>query len=271
MSRVSRLPASTARSRSSRARARASAPAIAEAMAEAGARWCSSAATRQRLARGRRHVRRAPRALALDLTADGAAEQIVEEALDAFGRDRLARPLGRHLLAEARSPRPPSRLDRQWRDQRPRAVRAHAGGVPAPRRGSSVTFVSSIAGHVGLPATRAAYCATKGAIEQLYARSPRSSRRAAFASTRSPRATSGPPMNEELSKSPDYEQSCTRRHADGRVGIVEDIAPLRCSSLPTRPVHPRGVAARGRRLERLTANARRTTSERVRARRGSPT
>ena len=55
--------------------------------------------------------------------------------------------------------------------------------------GSSVIFISSIAGHQGFPQS-AAYCATKGATEMLVRSWPRSSRRAACASTRSRPATS---------------------------------------------------------------------------------
>ena len=92
---------------------------------------------------------------------------IVAETLGAFGAINVARPLGRHLPAEPARGGAARGLRPAVAGERPGAVRAHAGGAAAPAAdGPSVTFVSSIAGHVGFPIS-AAYCATKGAIELM--------------------------------------------------------------------------------------------------------
>ena len=83
----------------------------------------------------------------------------------------------------------------------------------------------SIAGQVAFP-NSAAYCATKGAIEQLTKAlavelAPAGIRVNAIAP-----GNIRTPMNEELLKSKEYEQMYLDNTPYGRVGVVEDIAPL---------------------------------------------
>ena len=93
---------------------------------------------------------------------------------------------------------PVESLDEQWRVnvRAPYAI-THAA-LEHLGDGSSVIFISSIAGQARASRNSAAYCATKGAIEMLVRRSPPSSRRAASASTRSHPGNIHSPMNEEF-------------------------------------------------------------------------
>ena len=114
--------------------------------------------------------------------------------------------------------------------------------------GSSVIFISSIAGHSGFPQS-AAYCATKGAIEMLVRSlatefAPRGVRVNAIAP-----GNIHSPMNAEFMKDPAYEQSMIDLHA-GRAGRRRrgHRAGRGVPGVRRRPVRPRRVAARGRRL-----------------------
>ena len=85
--------------------------------------------------------------------------------------------------------------------------------------------MSSIAGKVAFP-NSAAYCATKGAIEQLTKAlavelAPAGIRVNAIAP-----GNIRTPMNEKLLESREYEQMYIDGTPYGRVGVVEDIAPL---------------------------------------------
>jgi NAD(P)-dependent dehydrogenase (short-subunit alcohol dehydrogenase family) len=198
--------------------------AVAEAMSEAGASVVLTGRDEERLRRcaegcGESHV------VAVDLIDDDAPARIVSETLDTFGAiDSIVHSAGIFWpkpFAEA----PLDDFDTQWRVnvRAPYALTKEA--VQHLRPESSVIFVSSIAGHVAFP-NSAAYCATKGAVEQLAK---------ALAVELSPRRirvnTIAPgnirtPMNEELLEDPDYEQMYLDGTPYGRVGVVEDIAPL---------------------------------------------
>jgi NAD(P)-dependent dehydrogenase (short-subunit alcohol dehydrogenase family) len=85
--------------------------------------------------------------------------------------------------------------------------------------------VSSIAGRVAFP-NSAAYCATKGAVELLTKAlavelAPRGIRVNAIAPGNIRTA-----MNEELLQSKEWEQMYLDGTPYGRVGVVEDVAPL---------------------------------------------
>ena len=119
---------------------------------------------------------------------------------------------------------PVASLDEQWlvNVRAPYAI-THAAQAHL-RPGSSVIFISSIAGKMGFP-NSAAYCATKGAIELLVKSlsselAPRGIRVNAIAP-----GNIRTPMNEELLKSAEYERSMIEGTPAGRVGVVEDIAP----------------------------------------------
>jgi NAD(P)-dependent dehydrogenase (short-subunit alcohol dehydrogenase family) len=158
-----------------------------------------------------------------DLTADGAPEQIAAAALDAFGRiDILVHSAGLfEPIPFAETPR--ESLDRQWELNVRAPFLLTQAALPHLRAGSSVIFVSSIAGHVGFPSS-AAYCATKGAVE-LLARalalelSPLGIRANVIAP-----GNIRTPMNEELRALPGYEERVSADTPAGRFGEPEEIA-----------------------------------------------
>ena len=156
---------------------------------------------------------------------DEAPARIVSETLSAFGAlDSIVHSAGifwPNPLAEA----PLEDFDRQWQVNVRAPYALTQAALPHLKPDSSVTFVSSIAGQVAFP-NSAAYCATKGAIEQLTKAlavelSPRGVRVNAIAP-----GNIRTPMNEELLKSKEYEQMYLDGTPYGRVGVVEDIAPL---------------------------------------------
>ena len=197
---------------------------IAEAMSEAGAKVVLVGRDEERLRRCAERCRE-HRIVAVDLIDDDAPARIVAETLSAFGAvDSIVHSAGIFWpkpLAEA----PLEDFDMQWRVNVRAPYALTQAALPHLRRDSSVTFVSSIAGQVAFP-NSAAYCATKGAIEQLTKAlavelSPMGVRVNAIAP-----GNIRTPMNEELLKSKEYEQMYLDGTPYGRVGVVEDIAPL---------------------------------------------
>jgi NAD(P)-dependent dehydrogenase (short-subunit alcohol dehydrogenase family) len=198
--------------------------AIAEAMAQAGANVVLVGRDRDRLAGvaalcGERHT-----TIVADVTADDAPTRIVEGALAAFGGiDVIVHSAG--IFAPQPFPDSPvESLDDQWRVnvRAPYAITHSAQAHLGP--GSSVIFISSIAGHIGFM-NSAGYCATKGAIEGLVKSlavelAPRGVRVNAIAP-----GNIHSPMNEQYFRSPEYERAMIERTPAGRVGVVEDIAP----------------------------------------------
>ena len=198
--------------------------AIAEAMAQAGARVVLVGRDEARLAEVAAMCGDAPVTLALDITADGAAEQVVHGALDACGRiDSIVHSAG-VFWPKPFPESPVESLDGQWaiNVRAPYAI-THAA-FEHLGEGSSVIFISSIAGHQGFPQS-AAYCATKGAIELLVRSlatelAPRGVRVNAIAP-----GNIHSPMNAEFMADPAYEQSMVDLTPAGRVGVVEDLGP----------------------------------------------
>jgi NAD(P)-dependent dehydrogenase (short-subunit alcohol dehydrogenase family) len=197
---------------------------IAEAMSEAGAKVVLVGRDEERLRRCAERCRE-HRVLAVDLIEDDAPARIVAETLSAFGAvDSIVHSAGIFWpkpLAEA----PLEDFDMQWRVNVRAPYALTQAVLPHLQRDSSVTFVSSIAGQVAFP-NSAAYCATKGAIEQLTKAlavelSPMGVRVNAIAP-----GNIRTPMNEELLRSKEYEQMYLDGTPYGRVGSVEDIAPL---------------------------------------------
>ena len=198
--------------------------AIAEAMAQAGASVVLVGRDADRLARAAAACGDGHASIAVDVTADDAPEHIVQGALEVFGRiDSIVHSAG--IFEPKPFPDSPvASLDEQWRVnvRAPYAITHAAQAHLQP--GSSVIFISSIAGRLGFP-NSAAYCVTKGAIEMLTKAlstefAPRGIRVNAIAP-----GNIHSPMNEEFFKSPEYERSMIEQTPAGRVGVVEDIAP----------------------------------------------
>jgi NAD(P)-dependent dehydrogenase (short-subunit alcohol dehydrogenase family) len=199
--------------------------AIAQAMSEAGARVLLTGRDEARLGDAARRCRGETATVAADLADEDAPRRIVGEAIGAFGRiDALVHSAGIFWpkpLEEA----PLEDFDEQWRVNVRAPYALTKAALPHLGPDSSVTFVSSIAGQVAFP-NSAAYCATKGAVEQLTKAlavelSPRGIRVNAIAP-----GNIRTPMNEELLKDPDWERMYLEGTPYGRVGVVEDVAPL---------------------------------------------
>lgn len=198
--------------------------AIAEAMAQAGASVVLVGRDTARLARVAAVCGEGHATVVVDVTAADAPVRIVERALDAFGRiDIIVHSAG--VFEPRPFPESPvASLDEQWlvNVRAPYAI-THAAQAHL-QSGASVIFISSIAGHIGFP-NSAAYCTTKGAIEQLTKSlavelAPRGVRVNAIAP-----GNIHSPMNEEFFQSPEYERAMIERTPAGRVGVVEDVAP----------------------------------------------
>ncbi|MCY4087308.1 MAG: SDR family NAD(P)-dependent oxidoreductase [Actinomycetia bacterium] len=101
-----------------------------------------------------------------ELTADSAPAQIVDAAVHAFGKiDVLVHNAGIFealLCADT----PIESFDRQWAVNVRAPFALTGAALPHLQPGGSVIFISSITGLRGFP-NASAYCATKGAAEQL--------------------------------------------------------------------------------------------------------
>jgi NAD(P)-dependent dehydrogenase (short-subunit alcohol dehydrogenase family) len=198
--------------------------ACAEAMSRAGAKVVLVGRDEGRLQACAERCGEA-RLVAVDLVAEDAPARIVREAVDAFGTVsallHMAGIFWPRSLAEA----PLEDFDMQWRVNVRAPYALTQAALPHLGKDDSVTFVSSIAGQVAFP-NSAAYCATKGAIEQLTKAlavelAPQGIRVNAIAP-----GNIRTPMNEKLLEDPDYEQMYLDGTPYGRVGVVEDVAPL---------------------------------------------
>jgi NAD(P)-dependent dehydrogenase (short-subunit alcohol dehydrogenase family) len=198
--------------------------AIAEAMSAAGAKLVLVGRDEERLGRcAERCTEHA--VVAVDLTTERASDLIVERAMNQFGAiDSIVHSAG-IFWPKPFGEAPLEDLDHHWHVNVRTPYALTQAALPHLRRGSSVIFVSSIAGRVAFP-NSAAYCATKGAVEQLTKAlavelAPQGIRVNAIAP-----GNIRTPMNEELLKNPDYEQMYLDGTPYGRVGVVDDIAPL---------------------------------------------
>jgi NAD(P)-dependent dehydrogenase (short-subunit alcohol dehydrogenase family) len=200
--------------------------ATATALGEAGADVVCVARHDARLTasveRVRAHGVRA-HAVAVDITAEDAPARIVDEALEELGRlDVLVHSAGVFEPAPFAETTVES-LDLQWTTNVRAPYLITQAALPHLRDGSSVLFVSSIAGHVGF-SNSTAYCATKGAVELLVRAlalelSPAGVRVNVVAPGNIKTA-----MNEDLRTSTDYEAVCNAQTPAGRFGEPEEIA-----------------------------------------------
>jgi NAD(P)-dependent dehydrogenase (short-subunit alcohol dehydrogenase family) len=201
---------------------------IAEAMAEAGAGVVITGRDAERLA-ATAHVIEAgagaSHSVVADLTAPGACGELVQSALDVFGSiDVLVhtagifwpKPFEETTLAD---------FDSQWELNVRVPFELSKLAVPHLGSGSSIIFISSIAGYTGFP-NSSAYCATKGAIELLTKAlavelAPRGIRVNAIAP-----GNVRTHMNEHLLANPDYNQAMLDATPSRLIGEVSEIAPF---------------------------------------------
>jgi NAD(P)-dependent dehydrogenase (short-subunit alcohol dehydrogenase family) len=162
-------------------------------------------------------------AAAVDLTADGAVAELLELAHEGLGPlDVIVHSAGLYRRGPLeRSPL--ADFDLQWRVNTRAPYELTQAALPDLVPGGSVIFVTSTAGHIGLP-ERAAYGATKAAAESLMR---------ALAAELAPRGVRvnavspgfiASPMNEQLRKDEatmDYLRAITPA---ARLGRPEEVA-----------------------------------------------
>jgi NAD(P)-dependent dehydrogenase (short-subunit alcohol dehydrogenase family) len=161
--------------------------------------------------------------LSIDITGDEAPQAVVAAALDAFGRVDAVVHSAALFEPSPFGEASPESFDRQWRTNVRAPFLITQAALPHLGPGSSIVFISSIAGHVGFPSSTA-YCATKGAIELMTRSlamelSPLGIRVNAIAP-----GNVHTPMNAELRAIPGYEDGCNAVTPAGRFGEPEEIA-----------------------------------------------
>jgi NAD(P)-dependent dehydrogenase (short-subunit alcohol dehydrogenase family) len=198
--------------------------AIAQALADAGARVVLTGRDEQRLrlcAEPCAEVHVVP----ADLADDDAPAKIVSETIAAFGALNVLVHSAGIFWPKPFADAPLGDFDQQFRVNVRAPYALTQAALPHLQPDGSVVFVSSIAGHVGFPSSTA-YCGTKGAIELITKSlamelAPLGIRVNAIAP-----GNIHTPMNAEFFQSPEYERTMIERTPYGRVGVVEDIAPV---------------------------------------------
>ena len=198
--------------------------AIAEALSQAGARVVLTGRDEERLRRvadrlGEHHV------VAADLAEDGSAGTIVAETLGAFGALNVLVHSAGIFWPKPFAEAPLSEFDEQFRVNVRAPYALTQAALPHLKPDGSVIFISSIAGRVGFPSSTA-YCGTKGAVELM---TKSLAMELAPVGVRVNAIAPGnvhTPMNEHFFESEDYNRSMIERTPFGRVGLVEDIAPV---------------------------------------------
>jgi len=198
--------------------------AIARGMSDAGAKVVLTGRDEARLGEAADRLGE-HRVVPVDITVDGAPERIVSETIAAFGAlDVLVHSAGIFWpkpFAEA----PLEDFDQQFRVNVRAPYALTRAALPHLQPDGVVIFVSSVAGHVGFPSSTA-YCGTKGAIELITKSlamelAPLGVRVNAIAP-----GNVHTSMNAGFFESPEYERTMIERTPYGRVGLVEDIAPV---------------------------------------------
>jgi NAD(P)-dependent dehydrogenase (short-subunit alcohol dehydrogenase family) len=198
--------------------------AAAQALSEAGARVVLCGRNRERLLEcagslGEHHV------VPVDLTEDDAAARIVSETIHAFGALNVLVHSAGIFWPKPFADAPLADFDQQFRVNVRAPYALTQAALPHLQPDGAVIFVSSIAGRVGFPHSTA-YCGTKGAIELMTKSlamelAPLGVRVNAIAP-----GNIHTPMNDRFFESAEYERAMIERTPFGRVGVVEDIAPV---------------------------------------------
>ena len=199
--------------------------AISIAYAAAGARVLLAGRDEERLSSALAEAASAGecRSLRIDVTADDAPRALVDEALAEYGRlDILVHAAG-VFLPQPFAGNPLRDLDTQWLVNVRAPFALTQAAMPHLGPGSTVIFLSSIAGFVGFPGA-VAYCATKGAVELM---SKALTLEYGAEGVRFNCIAPGnirTPMNEHLLADPAYEKAMLDATPSGRIGTVDEIA-----------------------------------------------
>jgi NAD(P)-dependent dehydrogenase (short-subunit alcohol dehydrogenase family) len=198
--------------------------AIAQAMSGAGARLVVTGRDEERL-RACAESLDEHRILVVDLAEDDAPQRIVVETIDAFGALNILVHSAGLFWPKPFSEAPLEEFDQQFRVNVRAPYALTQAALPHLTPDGVVVFVSSIAGQVGFP-NSTAYCGTKGAVELMTKSlalelAPLGVRVNAVAP-----GNVHTPMNDRFFESEDYERTMIERTPFGRVGVVEDIAPV---------------------------------------------
>jgi NAD(P)-dependent dehydrogenase (short-subunit alcohol dehydrogenase family) len=163
------------------------------------------------------------RSARLDVTDEDAPDTLVKAALDAWGRlDILVHAAG-VFLPQPFATNTLDDLDLQWRVNVRAPFAITKAAISHLGAGSSVIFISSIAGLVGFPGA-VAYCATKGAVELMSKALTLEYGKTGVRFNCIAPGNIHTPMNAHLFADPTYEQEMLDATPSRRIGEVADIA-----------------------------------------------
>jgi len=165
------------------------------------------------------------RLVVVDLADDDAPQRIVSETIGSFGRLNVLVHSAGIFWPKPFAEAPLEEFDMQFRVNVRAPFALTQAALPHLQPEGVVIFVSSIAGHVGFPSSTA-YCGTKGAIELM---TKSLAMELAPLGVRVNAVAPGnvhTPMNAAFFESAEYERTMIERTPYGRVGLVEDIAPV---------------------------------------------